>query len=64
MEKRHEVRLGARYLFNGELMEVVSFYNGYFQLRGVNHKGVINLLTVKLISAYNRDNWSLLAVPF
>ncbi|ERL01209.1 hypothetical protein O999_23325 [Pseudomonas putida LF54] len=44
MEKRHEVRLGARYLFNGELMEVVSFYNGYFQLRGVNHKGVINLL--------------------
>lgn len=43
MEKRHEMRLGARYLLHGELIEVVSHYNGRFQLRGVDHKGVIHL---------------------
>ncbi|MCY1279825.1 Integrase core domain protein [compost metagenome] len=43
MEKRHEIRLGARYMLNGDLIEVVSHYNGRYQLRGVDHKGVIYL---------------------
>jgi putative transposase len=38
MTNHHEVLIGARYLHNGELVEVVARDNANYILRGVNHK--------------------------
>lgn len=49
MTNHHEVLVGARYLHNGELVEVVARDNGSYVLRGVNHKRVSYLPEAELI---------------
>jgi putative transposase len=40
---KHDVQPGARYLLNGELVEVIALDHGRILMRGVNHKGSIYL---------------------